>query len=147
MGMWSAHGSNIWNPYLRALLAEAVAGSGDFPRALALLDESIDQANRPGWEERAHLAEILRLKGWVLRRQGQTDASLTVLEESLRCAREQHARSWELRTSLSICAILEERGRVDEATGLLRPVFDWFSEGFGTKDLREARAFLVRHGG
>lgn len=147
MGMWSAHGSNIWNPYLRALLAEAEAGSGDFPRALALLDESIDQANRPGWEERAHLAEILRLKGWVLRRQGQTEASLAVLEESLRCAREQHARSWELRTSLSICAILEERGRIDEATGLLRPVFDWFSEGFGTKDLREARAFLVRHGG
>ena len=48
MGMWSAHGSNIYNPYLRALLAETEARSGNLPLALALLDESIDQANRPG---------------------------------------------------------------------------------------------------
>jgi tetratricopeptide (TPR) repeat protein len=145
MGMWSAHGSNIWNPYLRALIAEAEARSGEPHRALALLDESIEQANRPGWEERAHLAEILRLKGWVLRGLGRIEEAFEVLCVSLEWARHQQARSWELRTATTMAEILADQSRVDAAVALLRPVFDWFTEGFGTLDLRCARAFLDRH--
>ena len=62
----NAHGGELWMPYYRAVLAEGLALSGDIEGGLRLIEESLTQIARPGWEERCHLAEILRLKGWML---------------------------------------------------------------------------------
>ena len=61
---------------------------------------------------------------------------------SLECARHQQAKSWELRTATSYARLLHEQGRTSEAYDLLAPVYTWFTEGFGTKDLIDARALL-----
>jgi len=61
---------------------------------------------------------------------------------SLDWAREQQAKSWELRTSTSLARLWQGQGRCQEALELLKPVYDWFTEGFDTKDLKEARALL-----
>jgi hypothetical protein len=152
-------------PYLRAVLAEGLALSGDITGGLLLLEESLTQIARPGWEERSHLAEILRLKGKILLMQesqkskvkGQkskieTDPrSLTpdpqaeaenCFLKAIAVAQEQHAKSWELRASTSLARLWQNQGKCKEAYGLLAPVYNWFTEGFDTKDLQEARVLL-----
>jgi class 3 adenylate cyclase/tetratricopeptide (TPR) repeat protein len=142
--MWNSHGSNIRNPYLKALVAEATAATGDHEQALLILEESLEQVARPGWEERAHLAEILRLKGCSLHALGREADAAAALRASLDCARQQGARSWELRTATTIAGHLADEGRAAAARALLQPVFDGFTEGFGTMDLRAARSLLER---
>jgi class 3 adenylate cyclase len=144
IGMWSGHGANIWNPYLKALVGEALALTGDLESACRTLDECIAQANRPGWEERAHLAEILRLKGWVLERSGDTGGAERSVREGLAVARSQQAKSWELRCATTLAELLAARGDHDEARRTLAPVYAWFTEGLDTRDLVKARALLER---
>jgi predicted ATPase len=64
------------------------------------------------------------------------------LRSSIDCARQQQARSWELRCSTTLAALLAGRGQRDAARELLAPIYSWFTEGFGTKDLIEAKALL-----
>jgi predicted ATPase len=114
----------------------------DLAGALDLLDEILAQVERPGWEERCHYAEILRIKGWVLARKGDPEAAECCYIASLDWARQQQAKSWELRTATTYARLLRDHGRVGEARDLLAPVYGWFTEGFATKDLKEARALL-----
>ena len=88
------------------------------------------------------IAETLRLKDWMLMLQGNSDAAETELRASIEWAREQHAKSWELRSSVTLAGLLERRGERDAAHGLLAPIYNWFTEGFDTRDLREAKALL-----
>ena len=129
-------------PYFRAVLAEGLALSGDLAGGLSLIEESLAQIARPGWEERSHLAEVLRLKGWMLQRQGQLAAAEENYLASLDVAREQQAKSWELRTSTSFARLWQSQGKRKEALELLKPIYNWFTEGFDTKDLKEAKALL-----
>ena len=115
---------------------------GEFETGLRLLDECLDQIERPGWQERVWLAEVLRLKGWVLMRQGRRTEAEALLRESVECARRQQARSWELRSSTTLAELLIECGQRDAAHQLLTPVYGWFTEGFDTRDLKEAKALL-----
>jgi predicted ATPase len=142
IGRWHSVGSNIWNPYTRSLQAEAMALSGDLDGALALLDKCVEQIERPGWEERAHLAETLRLKAWVLRQRGEHDSVEPILRQAIDVARGQQAKSWELRTSMTLAEVLGERGERAAARDLLQPVYDWFTEGFDTHDLKRALTLL-----
>lgn len=144
VAMWKGTGANIWNPYINALLAEALSACGDHGEALAALEESLEQVARPGWEERSHLAEILRLKGCVLRRLGRDTEAEAALQASLEVSRRQGARAWELRTATTIAGHLADEGRAAAARAVLQPVFDGFTEGFGTMDLRAARSLLER---
>jgi class 3 adenylate cyclase/tetratricopeptide (TPR) repeat protein len=139
---WNAGGALLWMPYLRATLAEGLALSGDLDGGLSLIEESLTQIARPGWEERSHLAEVLRLKGWMLYQQGKLAAAEENYLASLNVAREQQAKSWELRTSTSLARLWQSQGKRQEALDLLKPVYDWFTEGFDTKDLKEAKALL-----
>ena len=107
-----------------------------------MLDECLDQIERPGWHERVWLAEILRLKGWALMHQGRSTEAETQLRASIECARRQQARSWELRSSTTLARLFIESGQRDAARQLLAPIYDWFIEGFDTLDLKEARALL-----
>jgi predicted ATPase len=88
------------------------------------------------------LAEILRLKGWVLKRQGRWAEAETQLRASIQYARRQQARSWELRSSKTLAELLIELGQRDAARQLLAPICNWFTEGFDTFDLKEAKALL-----
>jgi class 3 adenylate cyclase len=144
MDAWNAVGSNIWLPYLRSLAAEAIALSGSDAIALQELDSSLEQVARPGWEERCHLAEILRLKGWVLQRTGDEDGAEQNFRQAIDFARSQHALSWELRCATSLGGLWAGRGEPDAAAALLVPVFDRFTEGFETHDLRAAAALIER---
>ena len=139
---WEANGgesSTTWN----AFLAEGMALTGDIDNALQLLDEQIAQIERPGWEERLYYAEILRLKGWVLSLKGDLEGAERNFLVSLDWARRQQAKSWELRTSTSLACLWQRQGKCRDAYELLARVYGWFTEGFDTKDLLEAKSLLA----
>lgn len=129
-------------PYARALLGEMLARSGNMDGALANIDQALEQIARPGWEERCYYAEILRLKGWVLSLRDNPEAAEQTYLASLDWARHQQAKSWELRTSISLARLWFNAGKRVEALELLRPVYEWFTEGLETRDLTEAKALL-----
>jgi predicted ATPase len=107
------------------------------------VNQAIEQIERPGWEERSHYAEVLRVKGNVLTALGKFEEAEKVYALSLDWARQQSARSWELRTSTSLAKLWQSQRKRREALNLLQPVYDWFTEGFDTKDLKEAKALLA----
>ena len=134
-------GHRAWVPYVRANLAEAAARTGDLEAGLALIEESLEQIDRQG--ERVHLAEVLRLKGWMLIEKGDHEAAEQALREAVRFSREQGTRSWELRASTTLAGLLARRGDKRAARELLAPIYDWFTEGLDTADLVDARALLA----
>ena len=142
LAAWRATGMESAVPWWRATLAEGMAQLGDPDTALDLIGEAILQIERPGWEERWCYAEVLRIKGGLLARKGDLQGAEQNYLASLDWARHQQAKSWELRSATSYAQLMREHGRVREAYDLLAPVYAWFTEGFGTKDLREAKALL-----
>jgi predicted ATPase len=143
IALWEATGGKARTPTLKAFLAEAMALTGDLANALQLIDEAIAQVERPGWEERIYYAEVLRLKGWILSLKGDLDRAEQNFLASLDWARRQQAKMWELRTSTSLARLWQSQGKGRDAYALLAPVYDWFTEGFDTKDLLEAKALLA----
>jgi predicted ATPase len=123
-----------------------MALTGDLDNALRLLEEQIIQIERPGWEERMSYAELLRLKGWVLSLKGDPEGAVQNFLASLDWARRQQAKSWELRTAMSLARLWQSHGKRQEAYELLAPVYDWFTEGFDAPDLTEAKALLEELG-
>ena len=124
------------------MLAEGLAQLGDTDAALDLIDEVIAQIERLGWEERHYYAEALRIKGWLLSLKGDPAGAERAYLASLDWARQQQAKSWELRTATSYARLMRNQGRVREAHDLLAPVYGWFTEGFDTADLKEAKVLL-----
>ena len=143
LGIWEAGGGRVTSPYYKYALAEAMAHLGDLDGAIGLIDEVVvAQMTRPRWEERSHYAEILRLKGWMLSLKGDLPGAEQSYLASLDWARQQQAKSWELRTSTSLARLWQSQGKRKNAHELLAPVYDWFTEGFDTRDLQEAKALL-----
>jgi hypothetical protein len=105
IAFWEAIGGKGRNPSTKAFLAEGMALTGDVDNALQLLDEAIAQIECPGWEERLHYAEILRLKGWMLSLKGDLEGAERNFLASLDWAGRQQAKSWELRTSTSLARL------------------------------------------
>jgi class 3 adenylate cyclase/tetratricopeptide (TPR) repeat protein len=142
IAFWEASGGKARSPTWNAYLAEGMALTGDLDNALDLLDEQIVQIERPGWEERLHYAEILRLKGWMLSLKCDFDGAERNFLASLDWARRQQAKSWELRTSTSLARLWQSQGKSQAAYELLAPVYGWFTEGLDTADLKDAKALL-----
>ena len=90
------------------------------------------------------LGEAYRLQGTLLLRQAVPDVvpGEACLQQALALARRQHAKSWELRAAMSLSRFWQQQGKRAEARALLAPIYDWFTEGFDTADLQEARALL-----
>ena len=88
------------------------------------------------------VAELNRQRGQLLQRQGHTEAAEELYGKALSIAREQDAKLWELRAAVSLARLRRAQGRCAEARDLLAPIYGWFTEGFGTSDLREAKALL-----
>ena len=129
-------------PFVISQLAEALGHAGRIAEGLAAIEETIDRAERG--REHWMMAELLRIKSELLLLDGP--ASAAAAEDHLRAALDwahrQDALSWELRAATSLARLRAKRGRTDEARQVLAPVYDRFTEGFETADLRAAKAML-----
>ena len=121
-------------------MAAASEIAGQINEAVTLLDDALQIVERTG--ERWVEAELNRHKGQLLLRQGNTEAAEELYRKTLSVAREQEAKLWELRAVSSLARLRRDQGRRAEARDLLAPVYDWFTEGFTTPDLKEAKALL-----
>lgn len=139
---WTGTGGNVRIPLIKSALAEAVAMNGDAESALQLVDECLDQIDRPDGQERLWLAEVLRRKGAILMRQNRAEEAEVQLRASIDCARRQGAKSWELRSAITLAKLLSSREDRNGARELLAPIYSWFTEGHDTADLIEARTLL-----
>jgi predicted ATPase len=127
-------------PHYIALLARACEIVGQIEEAMTLLDDALEIVERTG--ERWFAAELYRHKGQLLLRQGHSEAAEELYRKALSIAEEQEAKLWELRAAVSLAGLRRDQGRRAEARNLLAPVYGWFTEGFGTPDLKEAKALL-----
>jgi predicted ATPase len=127
-------------PYYVALLARAHEIAGQVEEAATELDDALQIVERTG--ERWLEAELNRHKGQMLLRQGHTEAAEELYRKALGIAEEQGAKLWELRAAVSLARLRRDQGRHAEARDLLAPVYGWFTEGFDTPDLKEAKALL-----
>jgi tetratricopeptide (TPR) repeat protein len=143
---WTTRGGHLNVPYMKSALAEALALKGDIDAGLALIEECLEQIERPGWNERVWSPEVLRLKGWMLMKQERLAEAETALRKSIECGHGQEAKSWELRSSTTLAELLIETGRRDVARELLTPIYNSFTEGFETRDLKAARTLLDKLG-
>jgi predicted ATPase len=124
-------------------MAEALGRAGQIADGLAAIEDAIDRSERT--EERWATAEMLRVKGELLLLQGAHGAAAAAeghFRHALDLARRQGALSWKLRAATSLARLLSDRGRSADATALLQPVYDLFTEGFATVDLKAAKALL-----
>jgi predicted ATPase len=135
-----AAGSELFMPHHTALLAQASEIAGQLEEGLVLLDDALQLAERTG--ERWFTAELNRQKGQLLLRQGHSEAAEELYCEALSIAKEQEAKLWELRAAVSLARLRRDQDRRAEARDLLAPVYGWFTEGFDTPDLKEAKALL-----
>jgi predicted ATPase len=123
-------------------LTRAYAGLGQFDDAWCSIGEAVTMVETT--KERWCEAEVDRLAGEVALRSPERVAANAeaYFEQALAVARQQQAKSWELRAAMSMARLWRDQGKRDEARELLAPVYGWFTEGFDTLDLREARALL-----
>jgi predicted ATPase len=137
---YRATGAETRMSYFIALLAGSCEIAGQIDEALGLTDEALQIVDRTG--ERWFAAELNRHKGQLLLRQGRSEAAEEFYRKALSIAREQEAKLWELRAAASLARLRCDQGRRTEAHDLLAPVYGWFTEGFDTPDLKEAKALL-----
>ena len=135
-------GTLVALPSVCGALADALARCGNVDEALAAVQEGLAMARVGG--DRYSLPEIHRLNGQLLlaRSASDEDAAEAAYHEAIAVARGQHARLLELRASTSLARLWRDQGKRTEAHDLLAPVYGWFTEGFDTRDLREARLLL-----
>jgi len=134
----------LWRPWGLCLLAQALTLQGSHDAALATLAEGFERIEASG--ERTWQAELHRIHGLVLRAQNQLDEAQASLQRALHVAQTQQAKSLELRAATSLARLWGEQGRRVEALESLAPVYGWFTEGFDTADLKEAKALLDQLG-
>jgi predicted ATPase len=139
-GIEIGQASKLMRPYYLGLLAEALGAAGDKQGALGAISDALSVAKTSG--ERWWEPELCRLRGELLRScQEQRDGEVW-LQRSLDVSRHQEAKSLELRAAMSLARLWRDQGKVQRARELLAPVYGWFTEGFDTRDLKEAKALL-----
>jgi predicted ATPase len=142
LAAYTATGAELWVPDLLALLAQAHGRAARPAAGLDLLAEGLDRADRTGgrWLE----AELHRLRGELLLALPGPDLAEAeaCFSRAIAVAREQGARLWELRAATSLARLWRDQGRHAETYDLLAPICGWFTEGFDTADLQDAKALL-----
>jgi class 3 adenylate cyclase/tetratricopeptide (TPR) repeat protein len=139
-GLAGRLGATRSRPYGLACLAEALVRQDEHDAAVAAAREGLEAQQQIGqhrWQ-----AELHRLEGIALLGLNRLKEAETALEQALRVARRQQARAYELRAATSLARLWGEQSRWAEARDLLAPVYGWFTEGFDTADLKEAKALL-----
>jgi predicted ATPase len=142
LGAYRATGAKTTQPYLLALLAEAYGTTGEPETGLTVITEALTHADKNG--ERWYESELYRLKGKLLLQQSSDNQAEAedCFHHALDIARSQQARSFELRIATSLARLWQQQGKRQEAHDLLAPVYHWFTEGFDTADLKDAKALL-----
>jgi predicted ATPase len=138
---YRATGATWYVPHYIAVHAGACEIAEQIEEALGLLDGAVDVAERIG--ERWFVAELYRRKGQLLLRQGHAEAAEELYRKALSIAQDQQAKLWELRAAVSLGRLWRERGLREKARDLLALIYGWFTEGFETSDLKEAKALLA----
>jgi predicted ATPase len=133
-------GALAWQPYGRAIFADALTRQGAYAQAAACLREALDHVEATG--ERVWEAELHRINGRVLLAENDLDGAQESLRQAIRVAHVQQAKSLELRAATDLARLWGEQGRRSEAYELHAAVYGWFTEGFDTADLKEAKALL-----
>ena len=138
-----AAGSVAWRPYFLGLYAEVHGSVGQIEEGLRLMAEALALAEKTG--EHFHIAELYRLKGELQLQQTSSEEAEaeSCFHQALSIARRQQAKSWELRSATSLTRLWQSQGKRQEAHDLLAPVYEWFTEGFDTADLKEAQALIT----
>jgi predicted ATPase len=139
---WRSTGATVWTPIYLSYLARAYAELGQFRDAWRCIDEAVTAIEATG--ERWCEAEVHRLAGELALTSPESDETKVqaYFEHALALARKQQAKSWELRAATSLARLWRDQGKVQQARELLAPVYGWFTEGFDTRDLKEAKALL-----
>jgi predicted ATPase len=148
LDIYQATGVRFTLTDLLGSLAEAYGMAGQIEKGLGFMSQALAEVERGG--ERYYEAELYRLKGELMLREAETK-DRTALEneaegcfqQSLAVARRQMAKSFELRTAISLGRLFKKQGKVSEARKLLMDIYGWFTEGFDTPDLKEAKALLA----
>ena len=139
---WRSTGASLFVPTQLSWLSAAYAELGQFNDAGHCIGEAMSaiETSRESWYE----AEINRMAGEIglLEPKPDTAKAEAYFEKALTVARTQQAKSWELRAAMSMARLWRDQGKRDEARELLAPVYGWFTEGFDTFDLKEAKALL-----
>jgi class 3 adenylate cyclase/predicted ATPase len=139
---WRSTGATVWMPLFLSYLAKAHAALDQFEEAWRCIDEALTavEATQERWCE----ADIHRIAGELTLLSPERDAAKAkaCFERALAVARQQRAKSWELRAAMSMARLWRDQGKRNEARELLAPVYGWFTEGFDTLDLKEAKALL-----
>jgi len=135
-------GATLYLPYWLSALARAFADVGKLDDARRCIAEAMTaiEATKQEWCE----AEVHRSAGEIALLSPKPDATKAqaCFERALAVSRAQQAKSWELRATMSMARLCRDRGKRNEARDLLTPIYNWFTEGFDTFDLREAKALL-----
>ena len=129
--------------YHRALLALACLRANHVDDAFASLDEALRFVERTG--ERYYEAELHRLRGEFLLARGRASDAEEIsgsFRKAIEVARAQDAKLWELRATTCLARLLRDTNRHDEARAMLAQIYNWFTEGFETADLKDAKALL-----
>ena len=129
-------------------ISEAYGMYGDIEKAMNFMEQALAEVKRGN--EHYYEAELYRIKGELIlkkaddknRKEVENEAE-ACFKQSLKVAQEQMAKSFELRTSLSLCRLLKKQDKKEEARQLLTKIYNWFTEGFEESDLKEAKAMLV----
>jgi predicted ATPase len=139
---WRSTGSRTFAPSALSSLSSAYADLGQFDEAWRCINAAMTtmETSKERWFE----AEVNRIAGEIALKSPQPNAAKAeeYFERSLAIARQQQAKSWELRTAMSMARLWRDQGKVQQARELLAPVYVWFTEGFDTRDLKQAKALL-----
>ena len=142
MAAYQSTGATLYRPQHLSYLASAYAKVGQFEEAWRCISEAMTavETTKENWYE----AEANRVAGEVALKLPEPDAAKAeaYFQRALKLARQQQAKSWELRAAMSLARLWRDQGKVQQARELLAPVYGWFTEGFDTRDLKEAKALL-----
>ena len=142
LSAWRATGTTVWMPTYLSYLTRAQAELGQFDEASRCISEALIavQTTNESWYE----ADIHRIAGEIALRSPEPDVAKAEahFERALQVALVQRAKSWELRAAMSMARLWRDQGTPQRARELLAPVYGWFTEGFDTRDLKEAKALL-----
>jgi predicted ATPase len=152
LAAWRATGAELTRPYFLALLAEAYGKGRRIEEGLSVLAEALATVDKT--RERMYEAELYRLKGELLLmqegsrpevvgRREKTEEAEACFLTAIDIAQKQQAKSFELRAATSLARLWQQQGKKKEAHQMLAGIYGWFTEGFDTKDLQEAKALLA----
>ena len=138
--VYQEHGLKMGMNKFHGLLAEAYESAGQLDAAFGELTNALRAVET--LKEYAYEAELYRLTGELTLHSGDEEEAEARFRQALDAANQQQAKSWELRAATNLARLWQSQSKRAEARDLLAPVYNWFTEGFDTKDLQEAKTLM-----